>query len=146
MIEGRPEEECNCEFYEKACEIYSDENRGYCAIAECCTSGDVDKTDCLRVDAASTKTRHAQSLVAKDTDAWFTISQITQAAFDLGDTIMSMDQLGDAEDFILDDFLLTDDSTNFTWTVRYNYLLSIVLARFNLTDNGIFLIGSDIFS
>ena len=108
LTKGRSETECECEFYNTACDVYSDENMGYCEMAECCkeSSDDEGKIDCLKSDFLDG---------ARPGDLKISGGQFVQSAFELDDTIMMHND--DAKDVTDDDSVMGDDENEVTWIV-----------------------------
>lgn len=110
LVDGRSSEECACEMHSAACEIYQDENMGYCKIASCCgeAGDDVDRVDCLSDRIGSENTRTTPTLSPIESS-----QGLTQSAFEFDDSILN--HVDDGGEFTIDDSLMTDDAKILTW-------------------------------
>lgn len=108
---GQSDEECQCEFYKNACDIYSDENMGYCEMAECCkeNTDEEGKADCLKGDFLDG---------ARPGELKISGGRLAQFAFELDDTILIHND--DAKDMV-DDSVMDDDENEVIWIVSSCY-------------------------
>jgi hypothetical protein len=113
--------------YEMACEIYAEENMGYCDIGECCKVAvdDVGRGHCLTGDSLGWA--KPMSDITRTTPTLSPAELLTRSAFELDDSIMFHND--DSKDLTIDISMLNDDAQGLTWLVSVTVRRLLVCFR-----------------
>ena len=85
-MDGRSEEECECELLGKTCETFEESDMGFCEMAKCCKEqvDDVGKSKCLSGELVNDeRTALSQSEIEFDDSVTIgsTVNKLTQSSF-----------------------------------------------------------------